>query len=305
MTTCADCFKKLTRYDDTIDCVVEECKKLYHIDCCGISMDKFTQMKQSGEVKNWKCNLCRKVTMEDLYKLMNNMRKEMFEYRKSVDFCNDKMDDAMEMMKKMTQEAVTQKKEVEELKAENKVLKNQIVEIQLKTEEMHQHDLNRNLIFDGLPMMKDENLMEDFIPRISKAVNIAINKSDVQAVHRLPSAGKGRENPIIVEFTNRRVRDQVLTNGRKKRIKTNQLYPALPEQPLYVTEHLTKHNRNLLYLTKQAKKANNFAFVWFSNNKILLKITEKSRPIIIRKEKDLQEIVEQNKKKERNEEKEK
>lgn len=55
--SCAVCNKPIGRYDEYVMCR-SKCSLNYHISCINIDSDGLNVMKQSGEIKKWRCGLC-------------------------------------------------------------------------------------------------------------------------------------------------------------------------------------------------------------------------------------------------------
>lgn len=53
---CSQCFNKVSRYDETIDCL--NCKGCFHIRCVNIDESAFREMRVDKSVGKWKCTPC-------------------------------------------------------------------------------------------------------------------------------------------------------------------------------------------------------------------------------------------------------
>lgn len=53
------CNRSINKYHDYVDCN-GKCKNKFHINCLNIEVTSFLEMKQTGEIKLWKCNTCEK-----------------------------------------------------------------------------------------------------------------------------------------------------------------------------------------------------------------------------------------------------
>lgn len=220
-------------------------------------------------------------------------KQEIAEFKKSIEAFSDQIDDYMKEFQRIAIEIKDQKEETEKVKEENNQLKREVEAMKMQMEEQAQYGRNRNLLFDGLPEVENENLLRDFIPKLSQALKIQIDPCvDIQAIHRLQANKRNEAKPrvIIVQFTNRLLRDVVLSTGRKLKLQTTNIDPELPPQDLFVSEQLTPYFKKLIYFTKQKKNEKGYHAVWFRTCKVFLRKTSDSNPIIIKKLTDLDAV---------------
>ena len=80
---------------------------------------------------------------------------------------------------------------------------------------------------------------------MSNKFNVDIHSSDISAYHAIKSGIKSRkpENDIIVRFTN-----------RKKKIQILKKYELLKGTKFFINEHLTAKNNELVYMSRNLKK---------------------------------------------------
>ncbi|KAL1447925.1 hypothetical protein WDU94_005444 [Cyamophila willieti] len=101
----------------------------------------------------------------------------------------------------------------------------------------------------------------------------------VQIAHRVNTLAKNKVKPIVVRLSNSSTRDKWTAAFRAK-----QLY----KDKIYVNEHLTKSNQDLLYKAKKLKEVNGYKFVWVKDCKIMIRKNETSRIYVIRNTRDLE-----------------
>lgn len=96
------------------------------------------------------------------------------------------------------------------------------------------------------------------------------------------------KNTVIIKFESKIVRDGIFKSIKGKRHKLSDFTgDAKDDSAVYVNEQLTPFNRKLFYEAGLVKKEKKFAYLWFSDNKILLKKTQDSRPIRVYDMKDI------------------
>lgn len=97
-------------------------------------------------------------------------------------------------------------------------------------------------------------------------LNIEVTPNDISAVHRLPKGKYDRVRPVIVRFSNRRVRDQIFAARRRMR-------PSRTESSsiVYVNEHLSKTNEQLFSKCRMMYKNKQVARVWTWHGTVCVK----------------------------------
>jgi len=105
-----------------------------------------------------------------------------------------------------------------------------------------------------LQLESQESTLLAVINYCQNNLNIEVTPNDISAVHLLPKGKYDRVSPVIVRFSNRRVRDQIFAACCRMR-------PSRTESSsiVYVNEHLSKTNEQLfskcrLYKNKQVAR---------------------------------------------------
>lgn len=191
------------------------------------------------------------------------------------------------MQKQMTQVLMvveSQKKKIVEMenviqkqKADSDELKVQLDISRELIDELQQRSRINNVIINGVKQEKHEDIYK-IVETLGGKIGIVNPLSDVQIAHRVNSTNPGKIKPIVIRMTNSKARDQWTAAFRKSH---------LWKDKVYVNEHLTKKNQDLLFKTKQFKKANNYKYVWIKDCKILIRKDDQSRIFAIRNETDL------------------
>lgn len=223
-----------------------------------------------------------KVIKKIMVEFKKEIRLELKEIEKSLTFNSEKIDDFINEMKEMREKQDTLMKENMELKEKVKTMEHAV-------EEMEQYSRNRNIQIDGIPIQKDENL-EEMVKVISKEIDVEINNGEIDVVHRIPTRSKKHPEPIIVQFTTRRKRDEMIQKGKEKKINTTTFNLSGPTNDVYINEHLTKQRKQLVYEAKQIKKAKNYKFVWTKGGKVFIRKNETSNIIQLHTLEDLEKI---------------
>lgn len=229
-------------------------------------------------------------------KVMNGFKREMKnelrEFEKSINFNHDKLDEINEKMDKM-QEMITKMNENQEkLEIENKELKKKIDGLEHIVDDLEQYTRNRNVQIDGIPLKKDEDL-RDLMMEIGKKIEVDIKNEYIDAIHRVPTRSSKNPEPIVVQFTTRQTRDAVVQKAREKKLCTDDFNMQCEKKYIYVNDHLTQRKKNLMFEARKLKYLNNYKFLWTKNGKIFIKKdeTRESKTILLNTLGDLSQIV--------------
>ncbi|KAL1454436.1 hypothetical protein WDU94_010692 [Cyamophila willieti] len=172
------------------------------------------------------------------------------------------------------------KKLIQKKDDENKKLQGKINEFQNDMNEMKQRSRMINVIVNGIPQKKNEDMMK-LVEMIGQKLGINDPLHDVQRAHRVNSTNKNKPKPIVIRLLNTKTRDRWTAAYRQRK---------LWNEKWYVNEHLTKTNQDLLYKTKEWAKKNNYKFVWTRDCKVHLRKDENSRVFAVNNLEHLESI---------------
>ncbi|KAG8261593.1 hypothetical protein J6590_069545 [Homalodisca vitripennis] len=77
--------------------------------------------------------------------------KEFTEFRTSLDFFSEKIEKSNELMEELKLACNKQKKEMEEIKEENRVLKKSVATLEQRLRNMEQYSRQTNIEINGVP----------------------------------------------------------------------------------------------------------------------------------------------------------
>jgi predicted ribosome quality control (RQC) complex YloA/Tae2 family protein len=119
-----------------------------------------------------------------------------------------------------------------------------------------------------------------FINFCKDRLNVSVSAQDISIIHRLKAGANDPVRPIIVRFTNKKIRNNIYS--AKKRLKGS-------TDRIFITEHLTKHASNLFYLARQLLKEKKIFGCWTTNGQIYVKFSPDptTRPSLVRTKEDL------------------
>lgn len=272
---CGKCQRKL---DDDGYCQCGKCLLKFHFVCSTLKRSTWLGYNDAKR-KAWKCLKCREEE--------SGTNNHSNDNEQGLSELNRKMDLLLNKYEETVTEVSQLKFIILELK-EDIVKKDEVIcELRNKINIMDQYQRNKNLEIDNIVEKKGENLKE-VIKTVADKLNIEIDFKDLDIVHRLP-ARKDRISTIICQFSNRAVRDEFLKNKRK--VITSKELVGEGTGRIYISPNLNKFFKNLRWSAKKEAEKFGYKFVWFNNNKILVRKDESSRDIIrISSEADIQKI---------------
>lgn len=150
--------------------------------------------------------------------------------------------------------------------------------------ESEQYSRLSNLEIHEHPCRDDENLIS-FLTGIAGKLDVALQPSEVLAIHRLPSK-RAAAPPILVRFASVGAKERFV-NYRKK---LNSLSRTTSTPKLYFNDNLFRANRELFWLARLRGKEKSYQFVWVRNAKIFAKKGEDAPIVRITHFKDLKEL---------------
>uniref|UniRef100_A0A8D8Y720 L1 transposable element RRM domain-containing protein n=1 Tax=Cacopsylla melanoneura TaxID=428564 RepID=A0A8D8Y720_9HEMI len=214
--------------------------------------------------------------------IMKEMKKELTEVHRLVEFASGKLDEVSEIMKVITVKQTA-------LEKENQELKLQLTMVTDELEDMQQYSRRRIIQIDGIPKQDNENL-EEIMKQIGIKLGVSVDNDQIDAIHRIPTRSQNPE-PIVVEFTTRKVRNSVINNSKTKRIRTKDLGLGTADRPVYIYEQLSPRRKKLLYEAKKLKQEKQYKYVWTREGKIFMRKEDTSNPIRLQSLDDLKKIV--------------
>lgn len=304
---CTRCDEQLSKEGDIVTCKAG-CKKEYHIQCTGLSVNSYARMSEKKR-EAWICLNCReekkrKEKMDEvedimdkrgcsqiievsadsslLIQLNNNVLKltdEMKDLKKSVQFISNQYD-------KLLEEVIGLKV----IKATHEVMSNKIVSLENRVNELEQYSRGRNIEIKGVEESPNENLKQVVVKIANKLGEAEITEKDIDIVHRVGNMNNRSPKDIIVQFKDRESRNKMLSK-KKRRVVSSEVTGGRNDDTVYLNEHLTPFNKQLFWEAKIKSKECNYRFVWSKDGKIFVRKNEKDRAYRIRNEEDLKKIV--------------
>lgn len=225
---------------------------------------------------------------------LKDIRSQFSDLQESMAYISGQYEDLKKLLG-------TNSSEVQSLKEENKVLKENLNTLTSRVKTLEDDSLKQqqwvrlqNIEVTGIPEDKEENTVA-IIQKLSEHIGVTIGPSDVEFAHRVQprrAASGAGARPIVARLRHRIVKDKIVAAARKYReLNTREVGIGRESSKIYVNEHLTKENKMLLSLCKQKGKELNYKFIWTKNCRIFMRKNETSPPVPINSSTDLIKIV--------------
>lgn len=165
-----------------------------------------------------------------------------------------------------------------ELRNENQMLKDSVNTMAAKLEQVtqscddiDQYSRGSNILIHGVPSppgnAPEPNLAMDMTNLLNTHLNVSISLADVNLIHRLPrtntaasASGRPKPPPIIIQFINKQIRNQILANRK-----------LLKGKGFSITEQLTSRKATLLRKASELVTASKLLSAWSHEGKVLVK----------------------------------
>ncbi|KAH9368498.1 hypothetical protein HPB48_020787 [Haemaphysalis longicornis] len=223
-----------------------------------------------------------KEIMKALEDFKREMRTELRSVKDSVKFCSDTCDETKAIgagLKALRQEIAHLLEANEALQDENKRLTRRV-------DELEQYTRLNNLEIKGISSDEDP---VDVVKKIGDVLKEPVSSHDIDTCHRIPTRKPGETN-IVVRFVRRDKRHALLAKARKQKLTTKQLGLS-QANAVYVNEHLTQANKQLLGAAIARKKEVAWKFVWTSAGKVFARKDEHMDAVRIQDLSDLTKMT--------------
>lgn len=225
--------------------------------------------------------------VRDLAKALDDFRREirneLRSLKDSMKYCSDTCDDVKDISK-----------DVKELRREIQLLTNTNNELQTenkrlgsRVEELEQYQRTNNLEIKGVPADGDPVTA---VVKIGQFIGEPINESDIDVCHRV-STKKENEKNIVVRFVQRSKRNSLLAKCKKFRGLNAESLGYRDRTPVFVNEHLTRRNKQLLGAAISRKRQAGWKYVWSSGGKIYARKDDGSDVLRIEDLDDIQKMT--------------
>lgn len=318
---CGECNIRVAKQRPNMQCI--DCKKWYHSVQC-TKINELEERLLCEQKKPWSCKKCKRLTISDLsnsrlqnrdslssmsrrshnihdghdfesiYSLLMDLKSEvaeirsdMTEVKSSLEFLNGMYEEQRQLNKVMGHM-------IDEVKSENKKLRNDLSFVQARLIEMEADKVSTNLnIFGAFERDDTEAILREKSLKVLNFVENSVIPNNIVHIKTIPIQNK--PPMLCVSLNNPGLVKKILSKRREVgNIDTQVCRINDRKTPIYINEHLPE----LAYkLFKEAKKCREkgFKYVWYQSGSVLLRRNDGGRVIKVRNSLHLQEILEETK----------
>lgn len=148
----------------------------------------------------------------------------------------------------------------------------------MKVDALERQIIANDVIITGIPASREENV-ETIFDSICKAVGYTVTSyvNVVNAVFRLP--GKSDRRPIIVKFTSWKTKIDFIKQYRSFKNLLLSHIGFLSSSPIYISECLTKYNREIFKAAAIKRKKGDIFNVFTIRGHVFIKKVADGNPI--------------------------
>ncbi|CAG4991180.1 unnamed protein product [Parnassius apollo] len=161
--------------------------------------------------------------------------------------------------------------------------------LEVAVRENQQRSRLNNIEIKGVPVTSSENLFT-IISNIGSKIGYEVPKEQISYVARVSQRNNKNIKNIIVSLHTRYLRDNFIAAAKKCKTLTAADLGLRSDSRIFINDHLTFENKQLLNKTKALAREKNFSYTWVKNCTILMKKNATSPTYAIKTEADLKKI---------------
>ncbi|CAH1999495.1 unnamed protein product [Acanthoscelides obtectus] len=220
--------------------------------------------------------------MQDIKWELRQIREQQNSLVSSVSFCSDKVSDFEAKLLNIDEYI----RKTEKLMQENLDLKTEVTDLKKRLNDLDQASRSNNTEIQGIPEKEKENLIE-VVKNIGNYINYGASTEQIDYLHRVQSNrnSKNTVKNIIVYFTTRTLKENLLASAKIKRNERENGSPRMNitglSETVYLNEHLTLANRILFKEARTVAKNKKYKLVWTKGGQIFVRKDYTSKTIHI------------------------
>lgn len=311
------CHRCEVNFIDGVQCTV--CLNRYDFPCAGITE---TGYRKLGDRRStWRCGACKNSStnvsptppknpemenilrelkyvsaqmssMPALTESVKKVQEELSELKAFKDELSNLKSSFDHAFSSLTNKLARLEEEVHSLqsaKATIFTLEQRLAQFESKLNEEDQRSRLNNIEIKGVPVTASENLFV-YIDRIGEILKCKIPKEQINYIMRVPTRKDNNSKNIIVSVHNRYLKENFVAAARScKQLAASDL-GLTGGNKIFINDHLTFHNKNLLNKTKKLAKETGFLFTWVRGCKIFARRNASSPVMTIKSESDLKKL---------------
>lgn len=301
------CKKCDIEFKDGVQCTV--CFSRYDFPCAGITE---TGYRKLGDRKStWKCSACKGISAQvsptpvkniELEGILNELKyvsaqisslpalaESVKTIKEEISNLKSTFDLSISTLTKKVEQFEEEVRSLKLTKQTISTLEQRVNQLEEKFHDEDQRSRLNNVEIKGVPVTPSENLYT-YIFKIGEIINYKIPKEQINYIVRVPTRGENNNKNIIVSLHNRYIKEDFVAAARSSKPFTANNIGLNGDKRIYINDHLTLRNKNLLNKTKTIAKEMGFLFTWVKGCKIFLRKNTTSPVITIKSEFDLKKL---------------
>lgn len=271
---CAKCLENLGISDGEF-VLCSGCDNRYHFDkCSGIKKATFAA-KSSESRLSWRCAKCKEGKKSGQNTpsfdqpntfVFSDLTKILAEQTASFKLLSEELRSFKE---DVSTEIKNLKVTVATLKEESAAKDRRIEDLNVQLQSIDQYWRHKNFELINIEE-KEGEIIEDLVVALASKLDIQLDKSDIEAAHRLYSRDLTKPSRIIVQLVSRKKREEFFSKKRLV-VTSKQLTQGTSDNRIYINDNLNPYYKELFWQARKQGKESAFKFVWINRGKILAK----------------------------------
>lgn len=224
-------------------------------------------------------------SLKDIKEQLENMNKKIAKIEEKITTqarTMNKLEDIIELNRIMSEHIKT-------LQADNIQLKTRVLNLEKETEKKIYKERRNQIEIIGIPQNANEKI-EELLIKLTTEAKVEVERKDIEKAFRIKSKA-GKEPPIIIEFKEARMRDNVIKELKRLKPKTDILRMEPKGRNIYINESLSPKTKNILYRVKKAAYENKWNKVWTYAGIVHLKMEREGVQIKIETIEELETLL--------------
>lgn len=235
----------------------------------------------------------RDLIQQQLTSFMTDFKKEISDKLTNLITTTDTLTSELDKLKCRLKDADSVLTTVKSLENEVITCRTRISNLESECNRHQQWLRKDNVELQGVPELKNES-PTDIIIKVAKHVGVDLKPENIKFAHRVqpPKSVSGRCKNIVAQLDDPLWKNKLIVAVRKSRgVTTSDIEIPGKSCRIFVNEHLTAHNKNILKLCKEKCKLKGYKYTWVKNCTIYVRKNDNSNFFHIKSELDLEKIV--------------
>lgn len=265
--------------------------------CLQVSVDKINGKCDENGLNQKRSDEAMKklaASIGELSKSQNEMRSSMEDVKSSQMFISAQYEDIKSLHEEMKKDFAGCLSTVSDHDLQIRALSNSVGEMKKRLRLAEQIGLKHEIVINGIP--KDLTMGEStIVTKVAAAVGVQLFSTDIERAQR------ARNGMILVEFSNSKVRNDILRARKGKSIYLDEIDFGNAVQPgrlssnnsrsspnnkrnhtnIYINENLTRETRQIFREAKTLRVSHGYKYVWCTKGNIYCKRDDAAEVYVI------------------------